>query len=227
MLTFRVVNPPRVLATALVLGAAFVAVAVQVRDPLPGETALLRGVHAERGGAAARAWQAVSDATDLLPLLVVAVVGIVVLVLSRRLRSAGLLLAAVAVPWTVNPVLKELFGRDRPELWPLGDVSPYAFPAGHAANSAALAAVVVAVLLPGSGLRAGRATLPVAVAAALLLLIGAAQLAQGRHYPSDLLAGWLWSVAWVAFVVSLPGLGPAPTRPDGERSTRPPPPVSR
>ncbi|MGH8894366.1 MAG: phosphatase PAP2 family protein, partial [Actinomycetes bacterium] len=201
MLTLRVVNAPRVLAAALALCALLVIVAVLARDPLPGESAVLRWVHAEAGSTPARLWQTVSDATDLLPLLVVAAVGVAVLLVVRRPRSAALVVSAVAVPWTLNPLLKEVFGRDRPDLWPLGDVSQHSFPAGHAANTAALLAAVVAVLLPRT---TGRGRLaPVVLASAVLLLAGAAQLALGRHYPSDVLAGWLWAGAWVAFVVSL------------------------
>ncbi|MGH8938705.1 MAG: hypothetical protein ACRDV2_05075, partial [Actinomycetes bacterium] len=79
MLTLRVVNAPRVLAAALALCALLVIVAVLARDPLPGESAVLRWVHAEAGSTPARLWQTVSDATDLLPLLVVAAVGVAVL----------------------------------------------------------------------------------------------------------------------------------------------------
>lgn len=202
MLTFRVVNSPRVLSTGLTLLALLVVLAVVVRDPLPGETALLRAVHAEDGSGAQRSWQAVSDASDALPLALVAVVGLAVLLALRRVRSAGLLLAAVAVPLTVNPVLKDLLGRDRPDLWSLGEVSAHSMPAGHAANSMAVVAGVVAVLIPRTA-RRGRAV-SLAVATLVLLVIGAAQLALGRHYPSDLVVGWLWAAAWVSLVVSLP-----------------------
>lgn len=215
MVTVRVVNPARVVATGLALSALLVGAAVALRDPLPGEAAVLRALHAEDGGAAAAAWTAVSDATDLLPLVLVAAVGMVVLVALRRPRSAALVLAAVSVPWTLNPVLKAAIGRERPDLWPLGDVSEHAFPAGHAANSTALVAAVVLVLLRSGVGR--RTTLGVVgVAAALLVLVGVAQLALGRHYPSDVLAGWLWAGAWVALVVSLPLASrrrrPAPAR---------------
>lgn len=213
MVTVRVVNPPRTLATGLALCAVLVGVAVAVRDPLPGEPAVLRALHAEDGGGAAAAWTAISDATDLLPLMLVAAVGLVMLLVLRRPRSAALVLASVSVPWTLNPVLKSLVGRERPELWPLGDVSEHAFPAGHAANSTALAVSVVVVLL-GSTAGAGRrvTVTVVAVAAAVLLLTGTAQVALGRHYPSDILAGWLWAAAWVAFVVSLPVAHRSPSR---------------
>lgn len=202
MLTLRVVDPPRALATGLTLLALLVVVAVLVRDPLPGETALLRAVHADDGSGAGRFWEAVSDASDALPLAIVVVVGLAVLLALSRIRSAGLLLAAVAVPFTVNPVLKDLLARDRPDLWELGEVSQHSFPAGHAANSMAVVAGVMAVLIPRTA-RRGRA-ISLAVGALVLLVVGAAQLALGRHYPSDLLVGWLWAAAWVALVVSLP-----------------------
>jgi undecaprenyl-diphosphatase len=176
-------------------------VAVLVRDPLPGEVRLLESVQVDPDGDAARLWQAVSDATDLLPLAGVAVIGLAVLVAARRRGDAALLATALLVVAAVNPLLKLAVGRDRPELLAeTADVSRYAYPSGHAAHSMALVAASLAVLLPGLG-RRGRAS-AVAVAAAVLAVVAAAQLALSRHYPSDLLAGWLWAGAWVALLVA-------------------------
>jgi membrane-associated phospholipid phosphatase len=93
------------------------------------------------------------------------------------------------VVWAVNPLLKELVGRSRPDLWPLPpDVSEYSFPSGHAANTAALVGALVLIL---------RRRLGVILGVCVLLVVGWAQLALGRHYPSDVLAGCLWALAWV------------------------------
>ena len=134
--------------------------------------------------------QVISDLTELAPLGAVAVVVLAVLLVLRRWSDAVFLAAGVGVVWAVNPLLKELVGRSRPDLWPLPpDVSEYSFPSGHAANTAALVGAVVLIL---------RRRLPaVLLGAAVLMLVGWSQLALGRHYPSDVLAGWLWALAWV------------------------------
>ena len=59
---------------------------------------------------------------------------------------------------------------------------------------------------------AGRRLRQVAVAGAVFLLLTAyAQLALARHYPSDLLAGWLLSLALVAGTAAVRQGGPEPS----------------
>lgn len=190
-------------AVAAGLAGLFVAltVAVLARDPLPGEVRLLEAVRVGADSAAGRAWQAVSDGTDLLPLAVAALVGLAVLVAARRRGEAALLGSALLVVALVNPLLKALVGRERPDLLAeAADVSRYAYPSGHAAHSMALVGAALAVLLPVLG-SLGRAV-AIGAGAGLLALVAAAQLALSRHYPSDLLAGWLWAAAWVALLVA-------------------------
>jgi membrane-associated phospholipid phosphatase len=133
--------------------------------------------------------QGISDLTELGPLAIVALVVLAVLLARRRWASSAYFVAAVGVVWAVNPLLKELIGRSRPDLWPLPpDVSEYSFPSGHAANTAALVGALVLIV---------RRRLGVILGVGVLLVAGWAQLALGRHYPSDVLAGWLWALAWV------------------------------
>ena len=115
--------------------------------------------------------------TGLTPLAAVAVVTLAVLLILRRWRDALFFTAGVGVVWAVNPMLKQLFGRSRPDLWPLPpEVSEYSFPSGHAANTAALVGALVLILR----------RLPVLLlGAVLVLLAGWAQLALGRHYPDS------------------------------------------
>jgi membrane-associated phospholipid phosphatase len=42
----------------------------------------------------------------------------------------------------------------------------------------------------------------------VLLLVGWSQLALGRHYPSDILAGWAWALAWVCVLRNVTKGGP-------------------
>jgi len=139
-----------------------------------------------------------ADLTDPLPLAAVAVVIGLVLVWLRRWRDLAYGVVIVGVVWAVNPLLKELVARSRPELWPPPmELSQYTFPSGHAANTAALAAAVILIAWT-TRLR----TVAVVAGVALVLVVGLGQLILGVHYPSDILAGWLWAFAWAAFVWS-------------------------
>ena len=77
------------------------------------------------------------------------------------------------------------------------ELSEYTFPSGHAANTAALAAAAILIAWP-TRYRTSAAIAGVG----LVLVVGLSQLALGVHYPSDIVAGWLWAAAWAAFVWS-------------------------
>ena len=215
---------PRALRrVSVVLALCFVALSAQVATfgEVPGERRLLEGVvelSTDRGDRAARL---VDRATGTLPLAAATVLLAVALV--RRGRRAAALAVVVSVGGALagNPLLKQLLDRPRPELLAsLEGASPFAFPSGHAAGTAALAAA--AVLAASSARRAvagdgGRAAgtlvagtpvaggIPVVVGIPVvgLLAVGvtaAAQLVLARHFPSDVLAGWLWASAWTCAV---------------------------
>ena len=84
--------------------------------------------------------------------------------------------------------LKLVFVRPRPELWPrLVDVGSAAFPSGHALATATLFPLLAWIV----GRRQPRLTGPaMAVAVALVCLVGLGRLYLGVHWPSDVLGGW-------------------------------------
>jgi membrane-associated phospholipid phosphatase len=76
-------------------------------------------------------------------------------------------------------------------------VSEYSFPSGHAADTAALGVALVMVTWDT------RWRIPMVVACAFFVaLVGVSQLILAVHYPSDVLAGWLWAASWAIFASS-------------------------
>lgn len=178
---------------------AFVRLATEVRE---GETlvlddAILRGINAH-----AVPW------LDTLAVKVTqlgGVVGVLVLtfVLSlllwrKHLRQmAALLVAGVGGSVALNLLLKAFFQRDRPHLWErLVTENSYSFPSGHAMASSALAFSLMIIFWPTRW-----RWLAVVVGVVYMVVIGLTRLYLGVHYPSDVLAGWLVSAAWVATMV--------------------------
>jgi undecaprenyl-diphosphatase len=92
----------------------------------------------------------------------------------------------------INLAAKSYWHRIRPHLWE-GSVLPqdFSFPSGHAMTSMAFAAVLIVLAWRSRWLGA-----TIALAIAYVVAIGWTRLYLGVHYPSDILAGWLLSIAW-------------------------------
>jgi membrane-associated phospholipid phosphatase len=116
-------------------------------------------------------------------------------------RGVFVVVTASCVAWLVNPLLKQVFSRERPTVRELVDpTSTFSFPSGHAVASAAFATVIVCLAWPTRWRH-----LVVIGTTLTILAIGWSQLVLGRHYPSDLIAGWALAVAIVTAVTVYAG----------------------
>lgn len=110
----------------------------------------------------------------------------------RRWRSLVYLLIALLGSPLINRTAKLLFHRIRPHVWePASSLTSFAFPSGHAMSSMTLAAALI-ILTWGS--RWFWPTL--VIGSGYVVAIGWTRLYLGAHYPSDVLAGWMVSIAW-------------------------------
>lgn len=190
---------PGAVPLLLTAGFAVVAVMVEQRGALPGDTRALLELDDLVGHADQPALVAIDTLTDLVGLAVVAVAALLGLLLVGRTREVVFFALGVAGVWVLNPVHKDLFERPRPDLWPSPvPVSELSFPSGHAANTAALVVALVLALPAGRWRRVA-----VVVGVPAVVAVAFSQLALGLHYPSDILAGWLWAGAWVSCVWSV------------------------
>ena len=113
-------------------------------------------------------------------------------------------MASVAGAAALTGVMKLVFHRPRPELWPrLVTESGASFPSGHSMYSAAFVVALILLAWPT------RWRWPALVAGTVFtLVVGWSRVDLGVHYPTDVLAGWLSGTAWVLGVYSL--LRPVP-----------------
>jgi membrane-associated phospholipid phosphatase len=123
----------------------------------------------------------------------------VVFVVTRRPDQALRLLAIVAIPSLGTDVLKAVVSRARPDIPSLAHVlllhpGGLSFPSGHTsfASCFALGLIIVA------GTK--RRPLLLAVAAVVILATAASRVYLGVHYPSDVLASIVYSMAAVGLV---------------------------
>lgn len=119
----------------------------------------------------------------------------------RQRAQALFALWALGGAVLLNALMKLVFHRPRPELWPRTVAENGAsFPSGHSMFAAALCSVAVLLLWrtrwrwPALGL-----------GVTYCLLMGGARLVLGVHYPTDVLAGLLTGLAWVYGVWALLG----------------------
>lgn len=121
--------------------------------------------------------------------------------LRRGRRKALKVLSAAALAvgltdFTCAKLLKPFFHRERPCVvladcrTPLGVSTSFAFPSNHAAGGAAGAAVL-ALTYPAKA----------AVFAGVAFAVGLSRVYAGKHWPSDVLAGWLYGagIGWGVF----------------------------
>ncbi|CAN5608815.1 hypothetical protein BH23GEM10_BH23GEM10_07660 [soil metagenome] len=122
--------------------------------------------------------------------------------LTHHRWSVYILLVGVFGGQIVNSTLKALFARERPSIVDAVDrVSSQSFPSGHAMAAMIVygsIAYLVGRLEPTPRLR--RATW--AVAGLIILAIGISRMYLGVHYPSDIVAGFIGGLAWIAFVAA-------------------------
>ncbi|MDF8265067.1 phosphatase PAP2 family protein [Luteipulveratus flavus] len=152
--------------------------------------------------------EAVTWFTDLGgPLWFPVIAGVILLAVALWRRSVEpLVLGAIGLAGglAMTSVGKAVIGRARP---PLRDaVPPYesspSFPSGHALMATVLAGIVGYLLLRAV-LRPWLRALVVALCALWALAMGLSRVFLGHHWLTDVCAGWVLGLGWVAAIVTL------------------------
>jgi len=138
---------------------------------------------------------------------------VVAFLLHRKRLHALVLSGAVLLSVIGSDVLKEIYGRPRPDLTPHGSyVYSASFPSGHSMH-AAVAYLTLAMLISTLETRRATKALAYGVAIFLLVAVGISRVYLGVHWPSDVLGGWCLgaAVALGAWMVLL-ALGARPAK---------------
>ncbi|HST66820.1 MAG TPA: phosphatase PAP2 family protein [Mycobacteriales bacterium] len=185
------------------LGLGFLLLALLVRanwDPLIDlDQAVADRLH---GFAVEHGWfvtllKLLSNVFDPITFRVVTTVAALVLLWRRHFRLGIWTLVTVWGAALLGLVLKVLVDRTRPDLVDAVATAPgRSFPSGHALTSTVGCAVLLLLVMPL--LRGGWRALAVGVAVAVPLAVGFARIGLGVHFLSDVLAGELLGLVWVA-----------------------------
>jgi membrane-associated phospholipid phosphatase len=205
------------------LFAALASEVVSRRQPW-WDTALLKWIHTWATPVFDRTMRWISRLGVWYGVIPFTVLFLLWLLARRRIQQALFFLLSMAGAGLLNNLTKELFGRVRPALWRTPKLhESFSFPSGHAMGSMALAASL--------GVLAWRTPLrwPVVVAgAAFTVLVSGSRLYLGVHYPTDVLAAWAASLAWVLglrHVLARVQPSPLPTADPAPASGTPAPPT--
>ena len=126
---------------------------------------------------------------------IAATVLIVLLWRTGRMVQAVYLAATVGAAIVLNPILKLVFERERPDVDPVVELSHYAFPSGHTTTATAVATALAIIAWPT------RWRWPVIAAAVLFSLTMAwSRVYLGVHWPSDVVAGLALGLSIALFV---------------------------
>jgi undecaprenyl-diphosphatase len=142
---------------------------------------------------------AAADVTALGSVTVLSLIVVLVLALMlslRRWSEALVVLVGAGGGVAISQGLKQVFGRERPELvYRAVEAANPSFPSGHAMLSAVVFLTLGALAARFAPLKRVKA-LALGAAVLLSLLVGASRIYLGVHWTSDVLAGWSLGAAW-------------------------------
>jgi undecaprenyl-diphosphatase len=128
----------------------------------------------------------------VLSLVVIFVVGL--LLCLRRYRTAGFVLAAALGGMLLTQAAKSAIGRERPPDHN-GAASTDSFPSGHSTLSAVI--YLTCALLVTAVVHRRRVRVYIIVASLVITgIVGVSRMYLGRHYLTDVLAGWALGLGW-------------------------------
>ncbi|KAA1040234.1 phosphatase PAP2 family protein [Macrococcus equipercicus] len=129
---------------------------------------------------------------EVWTMIVMSLIVICYLMLKRMKIDALFFALAMIISGTLNPLLKNIFDRERPTLLRLIDITGFSFPSGHAMGSAAFFGSL-AFLVSRHHKGAAKPYL-IGLCILFIMMISSSRVYLGVHYPTDIIAGILGGV---------------------------------
>ena len=191
------ITGPRAPAAAALLLTALLAIAVYAGRVQPIDVALLGRIRGVGGPALLHPMIVLTDLGSL-PVLFAAVFLAALLLVAAGRRGEAAWLAGTAFGGRILvELIKLAVARGRPPLIQHAvAVESWSFPSSHTAN-VTITLVALALFLARGGAR--RPAL--AVAGGLAFAVGCSRLWLGVHWPSDVMAGWLFGIGWLGLIM--------------------------
>jgi membrane-associated phospholipid phosphatase len=163
----------------------------QLEGGLSWDVSILTAIHSTARPTLDRVAATLTDFGTIWGVLPVSIAISLSLLYLKRWRSLTYFFITLFGGAIINRLAKACFHRARPSLWEYPALTDFSFPSGHAMSSMIFVAALV-ILTWDTRWRVWSLLFGGAFAAA----IGWTRLYLGVHYPSDILAGWMISIAW-------------------------------
>lgn len=164
-------------------------------------------VHAHVNPTGLAVSRAISDGGSPAVMAAVGVVGGIVLIIRRRTTLLATWVAVFGGGWILERVLKIVVHRTRPAFTPTrASEFTMSFPSGHAMMCVmGIGMLFYVLMVPHPPARPWRDVL-IGLAASLVLAVGISRVYLGAHYPSDVLGGYAFGIAWLAVCIGVSGI---------------------
>lgn len=131
---------------------------------------------------------------EVWSMVVLSLLVICFLMLKRLKIEALFFTLTMILSGALNPLLKNVFDRERPTLLRLIDIGGFSFPSGHAMGSAAFFGAIAYIIkksnLPLKGMM-------ISLCALTVFFISASRVYLGVHFPTDVIAGMIGGIICV------------------------------
>jgi membrane-associated phospholipid phosphatase len=118
----------------------------------------------------------------------------------NRLAIFTAIIAISSLGWKF--LLKDLFHRPRPDEAMVAGIKNFSFPSGHAMMSLAFYGLLILFITPLIRNKQVQKAITFFLLI-LILLIGASRIYLRVHYPTDVMAGYCFEIAWLSFCLYL------------------------
>lgn len=129
-------------------------------------------------------------------MIITAIVVLVCLWKKQYLEAGYMALNMMVIAALANQALKYLFARPRPSIEHLVVAKGLSFPSGHAMGSLLCYGTLLIFVIYYVKNKPLKMILGILLGL-LPFFVGCSRIFLGVHYPSDVLAGWLFSIAWL------------------------------
>lgn len=166
------------------------------KEPISFDVSILNFVHTFTSPINDVIFQSATNIAGATVIAFITVLLVIFFLYKNQRVNATILVAGMGGAVAANVILKLLFHRDRPSLWhPSVIETGFSFPSGHSMLSMALVLCIVLILW-----KTRYKWVAIISGALIVVVVGLSRLYLGVHYPSDVLAGWCVSTAWVLVV---------------------------